>query len=63
MKVPKINEHIQAYNIAQTKLSKDREIDIRHTAEKKEVLRLQETRTERAKRLDLIKGRNVDVDC
>ena len=63
MKVTKIDKHIQAYNVAQTKLSKDRELDIRHTAEKKEVLRLQETRTERAKRLDLIKGRNVDVDC
>ena len=63
MKVTKIDEHIQTYNIAQTRLLRNREIDIRHTVEKKEVLRLQETRTERAQRLDLIKGRNIDVDC
>ena len=63
MKVPKINEHIQAYNIAQLRLMRNREIDFRHTAEKKAADHLQETRTERARRLDLIKGRNVDVDC
>lgn len=63
MKVSKINEHLQAYHIAQVKLLQDREVDLRHATDRKVAQRLQETRTERARRLDLNKGRNVDVDC
>ena len=63
MKVSRINEHIQAYNIAQLRLQRDRELEIRHNNEKKAAQRVQETRTERARRLDLNLGRNVDVDC
>jgi len=63
MKISKINEHLQAYNIAQLRLQKDRELIVRRTAEKKAVQRLEEKRTERAKRLDLNIGRNIDIDC
>jgi hypothetical protein len=63
MKVSKINEHLRAYHIAQVNLLKDREVDLRHATDRKVAQRLQETRTERARRLDLNKGRNVDVDC
>jgi hypothetical protein len=63
MKVSKISERIQAFDIAHLRLLKDREIELRHANDRKVAKRLQETRTERAQRLDLNKGRNVDVDC
>jgi len=64
MKVNKVNDQLHAYNVAQAQLNKQREFDYQqHLERKKHDLKVQETRTERAKRLDLNKGRNVDVEC
>ena len=63
MKVSKINEHLQAYQIAQYNATKQREVQYRHHEEIKKLDRIQETRVQRARRLDLDKGRNIDLDC
>jgi hypothetical protein len=57
-------DSLHAYQVAQAQMTKQREFDYQqHLERKKHDLKVQETRTERAKRLDLNKGRNVDVDC
>lgn len=57
-------DSLHAYQVAQAQLTKQREFDYQqHLERKKHDLKVQETRTERAKRLDLDKGRNVDIDC
>ena len=63
MKVSRINEHLQAYQIAMYNASKHRELENRHDIEKKTLDRIEETRVQRARRLDLVKGTNVDLDC
>ena len=63
MKVSRINEHLQAYQIAMYNASKHRELEHRHDIEKKTLDRIEETRVQRARRLDLVKGTNVDLDC
>jgi len=66
MKVEHVNarDSLHAYQVAQAQLTKQREFDYQKFLEKKKHdIEVQETRTERAKRLDLNKGRNVDVEC
>lgn len=63
MKVSRINEHLQAYQISVHNLVKQRELENRHNIENKKLDRIQETRVQRAQRLNLDKGRNIDLDC
>lgn len=63
MKVSKINEHLQAYQAAMHTSVKHREEEYMHLLEKKKLDRIQETRVQRALRLNLDKGRNIDIDC
>jgi len=63
MKIDRVNEHLRAYQIAQHNLEKQREEQFRHVLEKRKLDRIEETRVERAKRLGLDKGRNIDLDC
>lgn len=63
MKVSRINEHLQAYQIAMYAAVKHREDEYRHLIEKKNLDRIEETRVQRARRLDLDKGQNIDIDC
>lgn len=63
MKISKINEHLQAYQIAVHNLVKQRELEYRHSIENKKLDRIQETRVQRARRLELDKGKNIDLDC
>ena len=63
MKVSRINEHLQAYQIAMHNAAMLRQAEYRHREEKKHLDRIQETRVQRAKRLNLDKGRNIDLDC
>jgi hypothetical protein len=64
MKISRIvNEHLKAYQINQQTLEKQKEQQFQHAVEKKRLDRIEETRVERAKRLGLDKGTNVDLDC
>jgi len=63
MKVSRINEHLQAYQLAMYAAVKQREAEYMHREEKKKLDRIQETRVQRARRLNLDKGRNIDLDC
>ena len=63
MKVSKVNEHLQAYQIGVHNLVKQRELENRHNIENKKLERIQETRVQRAIRLNLDKGQNIDLDC
>jgi hypothetical protein len=63
MKINRVNEHLRAYQINQQTLEKQKEQQFQHAVEKKGLDRIEETRVERAKRLGLDKGTNVDLDC
>jgi hypothetical protein len=63
MKVSRINDHLQAYQIAMHNAVKQREAAYRNHEEKKHLDRIEETRVQRARRLDLDKGQNIDIDC
>ena len=63
MKVSKVNEHLQAYQVAMYNSVKHREEEYRHLLEKRKLDRIEETRVQRARRLNLDKGQNIDLDC
>ena len=63
MKISKINEHLQAYQIAVHNVIKQREVEYRHSIENKKLDRIQENRVQRAQRLGMDKGTNIDLDC
>ena len=63
MRVSRINEHLQAYQLAMYAAVKQREAEYMPREEKKKLDRIQETRIQRARRLNLDKGRNIDLDC
>ena len=63
MKINRVNEHLRAYQINQQTLEKQKEQQFQHAVEKRKLDRIEETRVERAKRLGLDKGTNVDLDC
>ena len=52
MKVSKVNEHLQAYQIGVHNLVKQRELENRHNIENKKLDRIEETRVQRARRLN-----------
>ena len=63
MKINRVNEHLRAYQINQQNLEKQKEQEFQHAVEKKKLDRIEETRVQRAKRLGLDKGTNIDLDC
>lgn len=63
MRISRINEQLQAYQIALHNDTVHRIEAYKHLVEKKQLDRIEETRVQRARRLDLDKGRNVDIDC
>ena len=64
MKVNRIQENLHAYQVAQAQLAKHRESEyVQNIERKKHDVKVQELKTERAKRLALDKGRNVDINC
>jgi len=64
MKIDRASEQLHAHQLAHIQRLKQQEFEYQQLVEKKkDDLKMQETRTERAKRLDLNKGRNVDVEC
>ena len=63
MRVSRINEHLHAYQLAMLNSVKQREEEYRHLLENKKLDRIEETRVQRAVRLNLDKGRNIDLDC
>ena len=64
MKVNRSQENLHAYQTVQAQLTKHREAEyVQHIERKKHDVKVQELKTERAKRLALDKGRNVDINC
>ena len=60
----RVSLNLHAHQVAQAQLTKQREAEyVQNLERKKHDLKVQETRTEKAKRLNLDKGRNVDIDC
>jgi DNA topoisomerase VI subunit A len=64
MQVSSVQQHqIQQYNLEQRRLQEKREEDYRKLVEKRNLDRIAEERVERNIRLDLEKGRNIDIEC
>jgi hypothetical protein len=64
MNISKIDQcRIRAYNLEQVNIQKKREEDYRKVVERQNFERIVAERVERNIRLDLDKGRNVDVEC
>jgi hypothetical protein len=64
MKISRVADTIHTYQVEQSRLDKQREAAYLQTLErKKHDARVQETRTERARRLQLDQGRHVDLDA
>ena len=64
MEISRVADNVHAYQVEQARQTKQREDAYLQILEiKKHELRAQETRTERARRLQLDQGRNVDLDC
>lgn len=63
MKISRINEHLQAYQIAMHNSVRHREEEYKHVLENRKLDRIEETRVQRANRLNLDKGKNIDIDC
>jgi DNA topoisomerase VI subunit A len=54
---------IQRYNLEQVRFQEKRDEDYRKLVEKRNLDRIAEERVERNIRLDLDKGRNIDIEC
>jgi len=54
---------IQRYNLEQVRFQEKRDEDYRKLVEKRNLDRIAEERVERNIRLDLDKGRNIDIKC
>lgn len=64
MNISKIEEcRIREYNLEQVNIQKKREEDYRKVIEKKNFDCIVEDRIERNRRMDLDKGRNIDLEC
>jgi hypothetical protein len=64
MNISKIDQcRIRAYNLEQVNIQKKQEDDYRKVVEKQNFERIVADRVARNLRLDLDKGRNVDVEC
>lgn len=64
MNISKVDQcRIREYNLEQVNLQKKREEDYRKLVEKQKLDRIVEDRLARNRRLDLDKGRNIDLEC
>lgn len=64
MKISRVADNLQAYQVEQLRLDRQRRAAQLESLERtKHDARVQETRSERARRLQLDRGRNVDLDC
>jgi len=64
MQVSKIQQHqIQQYNLEQLQLQKKRDEDYRKVIERRKFEDIIAERVARNLRLDLDKGRNIDIEC
>jgi hypothetical protein len=64
MNISKIQQHqIQQYNLEQLNLQKKREDDYRKVVEKRNFDQIVAERVARNIRLDLDKGKNIDLEC
>ena len=64
MNISKVDQcRIREYNLEQVNLQKKREDDYRKVVEKQNFDRIIADRVARNLRLDLDKGRNIDVEC
>jgi len=64
MNISKIDQcRIRDYNLEQVNLQKKREDDYRKVIEKQNFDRIVAERVSRNLRLDLDKGRNLDIEC
>ena len=64
MNISKIDQsRIKAYNLEQVNIQRKREDDYRKVKENQNFERIIAERVARNIRLDLDKGRNIDIDC
>ncbi len=63
MKTQRINEHMLAYNLAMHNAVQHKIKEYQHILEKKGLDRIEESRVQRAIRLNLDKGTHVDIEC
>ena len=64
MNISKADEcRIRDYNLEQTNIQKKREEDYRKVVEKRNFEQIVADRVARNLRLDLDKGRNIDIEC
>ena len=64
MEISRVQQaQIQRYNLEQVRFQEKRDEDYRKLVEKRNLDRIAEERVERNIRLDLDKGRNIDIEC
>ena len=64
MQISRIQQHqIQQYNLEQVRLQQKREQDYQKVVEKRRFDEIVAERVSRNLRLDLDKGRNIDIEC
>ena len=64
MQVSRIQQHqIQKYNLEQLQLQKKRDEDYSKVVERRRLDQIIAERVSRNHRLDLNKGRNIDIEC
>jgi hypothetical protein len=64
MQVSRVQQHqIQQYNLEQLQLQKKRDEDYRKVIERRKFEDIIAERVARNLRLDLDKGRNIDIEC
>jgi hypothetical protein len=64
MEISKVDQYrIRDYNLEQVNLQKKREEDYRKVIEKRNFEQVIAERVSRNLRLDLDKGRNIDIEC
>jgi hypothetical protein len=64
MEISRVQQaQIQRYNLEQVRFQEKRDEDYRKLVEKRNLDRIAEERVERNIRLDLDKGRNIDIKC
>ena len=63
MKISRVNQQQSEYNIEQIRLQEKRDQDYRKVIEKRRLDQIIAERVARNLRLDLDKGRKIDVEC
>ena len=64
MKISRINDNLHSYQVEHARLAKQREQEYVQMLERRKLEeKHRETRIQRARRLQLDKGRIIDIDC